>query len=86
MTIVFTKGSADSKKNCVVVHFLHAVVLEQDTRVSVHIGPGVLHLSSFCQNWWDEHVQLRDELEHLVVGQVLEGELTLTSVTRISLA
>ena len=83
--ITITKSSADSEKNGVVVHLLHAVVLEQDTGVSVHIGPGVLHLSGFGQNWRDEHVELRDELEHLVVGQVLESELALTSVSGISL-
>ena len=82
---LITESSADSEENGVVVHLLHDVVLEQDTGVGVHIGPGVLDLASFSENWWDNHVQVGHELEHLVVGQVLEGELALAGVTGVGL-
>ena len=40
-----TKRPADSEEDSVVVHFLHSVVLQQDTRVRIHIWPGVLDLA-----------------------------------------
>ena len=43
-TTVNSSLPGDSEKNCVVVHFLHAVVLEQDSAVGINIGPGVLDL------------------------------------------
>ena len=81
-----TEGSADTEKNSVVVHLLHAVVLEKDARVGVHIGPWVLDLAGLNEDGRNDGVQLADQVEHLVVGQMLEGELTLTTVPGIRFA
>jgi hypothetical protein len=62
---------------------LEAVVLEEDTRVGVHVGPGVLGLTGGEENVGDEVVELTDELEELVVGEVLEGELSLSLVSGV---
>jgi hypothetical protein len=62
---------------------LEAVVLEEDTRVGVHVGPGVLGLTGGEENVGDEVVELTDELEELVVGEVLEGELPLSLVSGV---
>jgi len=66
--------------------FLQAEVLEQDTRVGVDVGPRVLGLALFSQDVRDDFVESRDQLEHRVVRQVLQSELTLAGVTRISLS
>jgi hypothetical protein len=62
---------------------LEAVVLKEDTRVGVHVGPGVLGLTGGEENVGDEVVELTDELEELVVGEVLEGELPLSLVSGV---
>lgn len=56
---------------------------EQNTRVSVHVGPGVLGLSGGEEDVRDELIELSDELEELVVGEVLESELSLGLVSGI---
>ena len=53
-----TKTSADAKQYCVIVHFLHAEILQEDTRVSIYIRPGILDFASFSQNGWHNHVHL----------------------------
>ena len=53
-----TKTSADAKQYCVIVHFLHAEILQEDTRVSIYIRPGILDFTSFSQNGWHNHVHL----------------------------
>lgn len=54
--------------------------------MGVDIGPGVLGLASLEEDVRDEVVDLADELEHLVLGKVLQGELALSSVARVGLA
>ncbi len=60
--------------------------LKDDTRVSIDIGPGVLHLAQLEENGRHNLVDLRHQLEHGVIGQVLERKLALHRVARISLA
>lgn len=80
------EGTGHAKQYGVVVHLLHAVVLQQDTGVGIYIGPGVLHLAGFGEDWGHHLVDLGDKLEQLIVGQMLEGELSLAGITRIGLA
>lgn len=80
------EGTGNAKQYGVVVHLLHAVVLQQNTGVSIYIGPGVLDLAGFEENWRHHLVDLGDQLEQLIVGQMLEGELPLAGITRIGLA
>lgn len=40
------KSTADTKGNCIVKRLLEAVVIEEDTRGSVHVGVWVLGLRS----------------------------------------
>lgn len=80
------EGTGHAKQYGVIVHLLHAVVLQQDTGVGIYIGPGVLDLAGFGKDWGHHLVDLGDKLEQLIVGQMLEGELSLAGVTRIGLA
>ena len=52
----------------------------------VHVGPRVAHLPGLGEHARHHLVQLRDELELGVVGQVLERELALARVPRVRLA
>ena len=54
--------------------------------MSIHIGPWVLGLALLEENVWDDLVELRNELEELVVGKVLQSEFSLASVSGISLS
>ena len=81
-----TKGTGNTKEDGVELHLVEAVVGEEDTRVGVDVGPGVLGLAGFEEDLGSDVVDLADELEHLVVGEVLESELALSSVARIGLA
>ena len=51
----------------------------------VHVGPGVLDLSGLDEDGWDDGVELTHQVEHFVVGQVLQGKLTLATVPGVSL-
>ena len=73
-----------SEENGVVVHLLHAKVLEEHTGVGIHVGPGVLHLASLKEDRGHQLIQLRHHLEQLVVGQMFQGKLPLASVSRVS--
>ncbi len=58
--MLLTECPANSKEHGVVVHLLHAVVLEEDARVSVHVGPGVLDLAGVNENGGHNGVQLKE--------------------------
>ena len=60
--------------------------LEEDAGVGIDIGPWVLSLALLQENARDDLVELGDELEKFVIGQVLEGELALALVAGIRLA
>jgi hypothetical protein len=54
--------------------------------VGVDVGEGVLGLAVLGEDTGGDLVDLGDEVEHGVVGKVLEGELALADVTRVGLA
>ena len=54
--------------------------------MSIHIGPWVLGLALLKEDIWDDLVELRDELEELIVGKVLQSEFSLASVSGIGLS
>ena len=51
----------------------------------VDVGPGVLDLAELQENIGHDLVHVGHELEHGVVGHLLEGELALTRVAGVSL-
>lgn len=59
--------------------------LQQHSAVGVDIGPGVLGLTLLQQHVGHNLVKLGDQFEHGVVGQVLQGKLTLAGVTWVGL-
>lgn len=81
-----TEGSRNTKQNGVEGLLSQTVVLQQDTRVGVHIWPWVLGLTVLGQHTWSNLVDVRNQLEQVVVRHVLQGKLSLSSVTRVSLS
>ena len=81
-----TERARDAEEDGVEVHLVEAVVREEHARVRVDVRPGVLRLAGLEEDAGDDVVHLVDELEHLVVGQVLERELALRHVARVGLA
>jgi len=61
-------------------------MLEKDTGVSIYVWPWVLGLALLEEDVWNDLVELRDELEELVVRKVLESEFSLAGVSGISLS
>ncbi len=59
--------------------------LQQDSTVSVDIGPGVLCLAVLRENSRGHLKQVAHELEHGVLGEVLQGKTTLADVAGIRL-
>lgn len=59
--------------------------LQQDSAVSIYIGPGVLGLALLQKHIGYDLVELSYQLEHGVIGKVLEGKLALTGVAGIRL-
>jgi len=80
-----TKGTGDTEEDGVVVLFNETIVLEEDTRVGVYVGPWVLGLTVLGQDTGNNVVQLANETEEGIVGQMLKSELTLSHVTGIGL-
>lgn len=80
-----TKGTGNTKEDGVEVLLVETVVSKEDTGVGIDIGPGVLGLTGLEENVRDDLVDLTDELEEWVLGQVLEGELSLSCVSGVSL-
>ena len=78
-----TQSPGNTEKNRVIVHFVHSVVLEQNSGVGVHVGPRVLNFAQFQQNIGNDIVQSGNQFESLIVGQVFQGKFTLASVTGI---
>lgn len=60
--------------------------LQKNTAVSVHVGPGVLRLPLFQQDIGHNLVKLGNQFKHGVIGQMFQGKLALTSVTRVGLS
>ena len=66
--IELTKRPAYAEQDGVVIHLLHSVVLQQHTRVRIHIGPRVLDLARLEQDRRHQVVELTDQLEEGIVG------------------
>ncbi|KAI6756511.1 hypothetical protein HG530_011109, partial [Fusarium avenaceum] len=81
-----TDGARDTEEDGVVAGLLKTVVLEKDTGVGVNVGVGVLGLAVLGEDTGGDLVDLRDELEHGVLGHLLLGEGALGHVTGVSLA
>ncbi|KAH3977081.1 hypothetical protein HBI24_066430 [Parastagonospora nodorum] len=81
-----TERTRYTEKNGVVVLLGEAVVLEEDTGVGIDVGVWVLGLSVLSENTGGDLVDLADELEHGVIGQVLLGKLALGNVAGVGLA
>lgn len=81
-----TNGAGHAEEHGVEALLGEAVVLQQDTGVGVDIRVGVLSLAVLGKNTGCDLVDLRNQLEHLVVREVLEGELALGDIARVSLA
>ncbi|KAI6759071.1 hypothetical protein HG531_013832 [Fusarium graminearum] len=81
-----TNGTGDTEEDGVVVSLSETVVLEEDTGVGVNVRVGVLGLAVLSEDTGGDLVDLRDELEHGVVGHLLLGKSALSHVTRVSLS
>ena len=54
--------------------------------MSVDVGPRVLDLAGLHEDGRNDAVQLRHQLEHFIVRQMLQSKFTLTSVSGVSLS
>lgn len=81
-----TNGTRHAEEHGVVVGLGQTVVLEQDTRVGVNVGVGVLGLAVLGQDAGGDLVDLADQLEHRVLGHLLLRKLALSHVARVGLA
>lgn len=81
-----TESTRDTKEDGVVVLLGEAVVLQENTGVGVNVGVWVLGLSVLGEDTGGDLVDLADELEHGVIGQVLLGKLALGDVAGVGLA
>lgn len=54
--------------------------------MGVHVWPWVLHFAGLQQNVWHDLVDLRDQLKHREVRQMLECELSLGDISWIGLS
>jgi hypothetical protein len=71
-----------TEEDGVEVHFLEAVVVEEDTGVSVDVGVWVLDFAEFAEDAWGESVHLRDEFEQFIVREMFQREFTTLSASR----
>ncbi len=81
-----TELAGNTEEDGVEVLLGEAVVLEENTRVSIDVGVRVLGLTVLCEDVGHDLVDGVDELEEFVVGHVLLAEGLLARVARISLA
>lgn len=81
-----TNGTGHTEQDGVVVSLGQTVVLEENSRVGIDVGVRVLGLSVLGQNAGGDLVDLADQLEQRVIGQLAESKLALGDVTGVSLA
>ena len=67
-----TKSARDAKEHGVVVHLLEAVVLEENARVGIDVGPGVLGLALLEKDRRDNLVEASNEVDEGVALHVLQ--------------
>ena len=80
-----TNGTGNTEQDGVVVGLSQAVVLEENTRVGIDVGEGVLGLAVLGQDTGGDLVDLADQLEHGVIGKLAQSKLALGDVTGVSL-
>ena len=61
-------------------------MVQQDTRVSINIGPWVLDLAEFLENWWDNLIYSLAKLDEVVTLDVSDGEFSLMDVSGVSVS
>lgn len=81
-----TNGTRHTKEDSVVVGLGQAIVLEENTRVGIDVGVGVLGLAVLGEDLGGDLVDLADELEHGVLGHLLLRKGALGRVAGIRLA
>jgi hypothetical protein len=81
-----TQLTGNTKENSVEVLLSEAVVLEEDTRVSIDVGVRVLGLTVLSKDTGHNLIDGVDELEEFVVRHVLLAKGLLARVARIGLA
>ena len=81
-----TERTRDTEEDGVEVHLVETVVRQENTGVRIDVRPGVLRLAGLEEDARDDVVDLVDELEERVFGEVLESELALRHVARVGLA
>mmetsp|Transcript_7078 Transcript_7078/g.21611 ORF Transcript_7078/g.21611 Transcript_7078/m.21611 type:complete len:462 (+) Transcript_7078:264-1649(+) len=80
------EGAGDAEEDGVVVVLGEAVVPEEDARVGVDVGVGVLGLAVLGEDGGHDRVDSVDDLEEGVVRHVLDGEVALAGVAGVGLA
>eukprot|EP00760_Papus_ankaliazontas_P031622 PhM_4_TR5366/c0_g1_i1/m.29121 len=75
-----------AEEDRVVVLLLEAVVLQEHAGVRVDVGEGVLRLAVLREDVGHDRVDVVDEAEELVVGEVALAELALARVAGVRLA
>ena len=53
--------------------------MQQDTRVGVDVGIGVLDFAEFVEDVGCKRIHLRDEFEQFVLGEVFQSEFSTSS-------
>lgn len=77
-----TDGAGNTEEDGVVVCLGETVVLEEDTRVGIDVGEGVLGLAVLSEDTRGDLVDLADEVEHGVVGHLLCGVVSICAIRK----
>lgn len=80
-----TERAGHAEQDSVVIHLVKAIVREEHARVRVDVRPRVLRLARLEEDVRHDLVDLADEAEEVVVGEVLQRELALRRVPRVRL-
>ena len=67
-----TESSGDTKQDGVEVHFLQAVMVQQDSGMGVDVGVWVLDFSEFVEDVGGESVHLRHEFEQFIIREMFQ--------------
>lgn len=70
-----SEGSGNSEDNSVVVELSHSIVVEENSGVSINVGPGVLDLSGLLQDTGDDSEALVNKLDKGIVLDVSLSEV-----------
>jgi hypothetical protein len=81
-----TEGTGNTEQDGVVILLYEIVVVQEHTTVRVNVGVGVLGLAMLGEHSRHDFVDGAYNLEELVFGQVLQGELALAGITGVGFA